>query len=141
MCKACWIPKATNTHSQYVRLTAHSTAIMVTRTPLNVTFIRKQIFERKRSVLIFSTSLSDKFLFLRKTEPHVIKHVYWSLCKVTVILVRTLLNLNFFAKFSKNKQILMLLKTSNLMLQCAKIYSLQSHSTCFGCYGAQHQEY
>jgi hypothetical protein len=36
---ACWIPKATNTHSKYVILTAFSTITMVVRTRLNVTFI------------------------------------------------------------------------------------------------------
>jgi hypothetical protein len=34
---ACWIPKATNTHSEYVHLIAFSTATMVARTPVIVT--------------------------------------------------------------------------------------------------------
>jgi len=34
---ACWIPKATNTHSEYVILTDFSTSTMVTRTRLSVT--------------------------------------------------------------------------------------------------------
>ena len=34
---ACWIPEATNTHSEYVILT---TATMVALTPLDVTFIQ-----------------------------------------------------------------------------------------------------
>jgi len=35
----------------------------------------------------------------------------------------------------------MLIKRSNLMQQYADIYSLQSHSTCFGCHSTHHQEY
>ena len=31
MCIACWIPKATDTHSKYVILTAFSTTTMVAR--------------------------------------------------------------------------------------------------------------
>ena len=37
---ACWITKATNTHSEYVILIAFSTVKTVTRTRLSVTFIR-----------------------------------------------------------------------------------------------------
>ena len=35
----------------------------------------------------------------------------------------------------------MLIKRSNLMQQCADIYLLQSHSTCFGCHSAHHLEH
>ena len=35
----------------------------------------------------------------------------------------------------------MLIKRSNLMQQCADIYLLQSHSTCFGRHSTHHQEY
>ena len=41
---------------------------------------------------------------------------------------------------SKN-YLLMLIKRSNLMQQYADIYSLHSHSTCFGCHSTHHQEY
>ena len=36
---ACWIPKATNTHSEYVILTAFPLPTVVTRKRLNVTFV------------------------------------------------------------------------------------------------------
>ena len=41
-----------------------------------------------------------------------IAHVYRSLCKITLLLVRFLLNLNFLAKLSKDTQILIFIKTS-----------------------------
>jgi hypothetical protein len=40
MCVTCRITKATDTHSEYVILVAFSTATVVTRTHLNVEFIR-----------------------------------------------------------------------------------------------------
>ena len=40
MCFACWITKATNTDSEYVTPFCFSMAKMVTRTRLNITFIR-----------------------------------------------------------------------------------------------------
>ena len=40
-----------------------------------------------------------------------------------------------------NITILMLIKRSNLMQQCADIYLLQSHSTWFGCHSTHYQEH
>jgi len=37
MCIACWIPKATNAHSEYVITYCFSTATVVARTRLDVT--------------------------------------------------------------------------------------------------------
>jgi hypothetical protein len=38
ICIACWIPKATNTHSEYVIINDFSTATMVARTHLSFSF-------------------------------------------------------------------------------------------------------
>ena len=82
---ACWIPTATNTQSQYVTLIVHSTTENV---PERAPMLRlfgwggRIIFERKRNVLILSTFVSETFLILRKTEQHMVQHVYRSSCKV-----------------------------------------------------------
>jgi len=50
-------------------------------------------------------------------------------------------NSQIIAKAFNNYFTSMLIKRSNLMQQYADIYSLHSHSTCFGCHSTRHQEY
>jgi hypothetical protein len=60
-------------------------------------------------VLIFSITLSETFLILRRNERDMIKNVHWSWSKLRIIPIRFLWNFSFLDRFSKNTQI------SNLM--------------------------
>jgi len=48
---------------------------------------KKEKVEQKMCVLFFPTLLSETFLILRISERDMIKYVYWSSCKVSVIFV------------------------------------------------------
>jgi hypothetical protein len=48
--------------------------------------------------------LSEIFLLLNRTERYMIKNVYWSSCKVPVIVVKLKWKLNFHANHSGNTQ-------------------------------------
>jgi len=70
---------------------------------------RKQVTEHKMCVLIFSTTLSEPFLILRRNERGMIKNVNWSSFKVSFNLVRFQWHSNFLYRISKNPE------TSNCM--------------------------
>jgi hypothetical protein len=70
----------------------------------------KKGIEHKLCVLIFSTTLSETFFILRRIEQDMIKNVYLSSCKLSIIHVIFYWYLNFRDEFLKNIQISHLLK-------------------------------
>jgi hypothetical protein len=54
--------------------------------------------------------MSEIFLILRKIQRNITINVHMSSCKVPIMLVRFQRNLNFLINFSKNTQILHLMK-------------------------------
>ena len=55
---ACWIPKATNTHPQYVILNCFSTATMATQTRLSITLYVHSLSDSL--ILIFVIVSADR---------------------------------------------------------------------------------
>jgi hypothetical protein len=72
----------------------------------------KTVMEHKICVLIICTILSETFLVVRRTDRDIIKNVYWSSCKVPVVIVRFERNLKFINRFSKNTEMSNFLKIS-----------------------------
>jgi len=63
-------------------------------------FEKKKVTEHKMRVVI-STNLSEIFFTLRRNEQDNIINVYWSSCKVPVIIVRLLMKQEFSRQFRK----------------------------------------
>jgi len=57
-------------------------------------------------VFRFSVQIvSGTFLILRRNERDIVKNVYWTSCKISVIIVRFQWNLNFLDRLSRNTEV------------------------------------
>jgi hypothetical protein len=80
---ACWIPKTTNTHSQYVILIAF---------PLQQWLYERAPMLHYKYIVLFA---------LRSTERDMIENVYWSFMKSNLCSCRIFMKLEFFDSFFK----------------------------------------
>jgi hypothetical protein len=96
---------ACNAHAPYFHLRPAPLYNIIPHYLIHATIFEKK-FPNTKGVFWFSLQpLSETFLILRRNERDIIKNVFCSSCKVTLILVRIQWNLNIFDRFSKNSEI------------------------------------
>ena len=98
------LPWKSNAHAPYCHLWSVWLYHILPHYLINDTIFEKKLFNIKCVFWYFLQLLSETFLILRRTERDMINIIYWSSCKVLVILVRFRRNLNLFERFSKTIQ-------------------------------------
>jgi len=77
-----------NTHAPYCHLWPARIFSILPHYLINGTLKKKKLLNIKR-VFCFSLPLLSETLLILRNGQHVIKNMYWSSCKIHVILVRT----------------------------------------------------
>jgi len=92
---------ACNTRAPYFDVWRARLHCIFTSYPINDRIFENKLLNAKCVFWVSLHPLTATFLILRRSEWDVIKTIYWSLCKVPVILVRYSWNLNFLTDFRK----------------------------------------
>ena len=94
---------ACNAHAPYCHLRPSRLYHIFPHYIINGTIFEKWVIEHKMCFDFFPPQFffSETFLILRRSERDVIKNIYWSSCKTTVIIATIQWKLNLLHRFSK----------------------------------------
>jgi hypothetical protein len=123
---------ACKARAQYCHLLPYRLDNILTHNPINgKIFEGKKVTEQEMYVLVFSTTLSETFLILRRTERDTIKNVYWSPCKVPVIVDRFLKKLGFSRKIFEKYSNIQFHEHGSWDVPCGRTDSHDKANSCY----------
>ena len=88
MCVFCSLSYPAATEHAHRHLRSARLYKIFLRYVINGKIFEKKVLKQKTSVMIFSTTLSQIFLILRRNERDMIKNAYWCSRNVAVILAK-----------------------------------------------------
>ena len=129
-CNHCWSGKAISiTHSECefvalgiqhaIRMRCIAICTFLGSTIFSKVSHKRRHFPKKKNLVlnikyvffIFCISFVWKILVLRSTGQDIVINVYWSSCKISIIIVRFLRNFSFLDRFSKSTELSDFMKT------------------------------